>query len=258
MPTQYFRFRRFSVAQDQCAMKVGTDGVLLGAWAAGGARILDAGTGTGLIALMMAQRFPDAHVDAVEIDPATAAQAADNVRSSPFAARVRCFTARLQDFVLPSPRVSRQARDVTTSEEISRRAAPDSMNGYDAVVCNPPFFTDGLRCPDSRRAMARQGDTLSYDDLASAAARLLTRQGVLSVIVPSWERVSMDSAAALAGLLPRKARAVRTAPGKIPRRILLAYSTAAGGFTEEGDMTIGDEAYNALVKDFYIDKTGQR
>lgn len=108
-----FQFKKFTIAQDRCAMKVGTDGVLLGAWARGGKRVLDIGTGTGLVALMMAQRFTDAVVDAVEIDHDTAGQAMENVSSSPFANRVKVFAKALQDFEPDAP--------------------------YDSIVTNPPF-----------------------------------------------------------------------------------------------------------------------
>ena len=109
-----FQFRQFFVGQQHCAMKVGTDGVLLGAWAEGGTHILDIGTGTGVVALMMAQRFPSANIDAIEIDREAAGQAADNVRCSPFADRVTVTHAALQDF-RPS-------------------------KSYDSIVCNPPYF----------------------------------------------------------------------------------------------------------------------
>ncbi len=131
-----FQFKKFTIAQDRCAMKVGTDGVLLGAWARGGKRVLDIGTGTGLVALMMAQRFTDAVVDAVEIDHDTAGQAMENVSSSPFANRVKVFAKALQGFEPDAP--------------------------YDSIVTNPPFFSNSLLAPDSSRTMARHTVALSF------------------------------------------------------------------------------------------------
>ena len=142
-----FQFKKFTIAQDRCAMKVGTDGVLLGAWARGGKRVLDIGTGTGLVALMMAQRFTDAVVDAVEIDHDTAGQAMENVSSSPFANRVKVFAKALQDFEPDTP--------------------------YDCIVTNPPFFSNSLLAPDSSRTMARHTVALSFADILAFAARHL-------------------------------------------------------------------------------------
>lgn len=147
-----FQFRQFTIRQEHCAMKVGTDGVLLGAWARGGRRILDVGCGTGLIALMMAQRYPEAVVDAMDLDEKACRTAQQNAELSPFASRTRVFQAKVQEW------------------RLSETAVPL----YDAVVCNPPFYNDSLPCPDSRRTMARHTTTLTFAELMEAAARLLT------------------------------------------------------------------------------------
>ena len=120
MKNSYFAFRQFTIHQERCAMKVGTDGTLLGAWAHGGQRILDVGTGTGLIALMMAQKNVDARVTGIDIDESAVEQARQNVAASPFANRVEI---RHEDLAM------------TTGE-------------YDAIVCNPPYFAQSLHCPD--------------------------------------------------------------------------------------------------------------
>ena len=129
-----FRFKNFTVEQDLCAMKVGTDGVLLGAWAHGGDSILDVGTGTGLIALMMAQRFPKAHVTAIDIDEGAFRQAIENVKNTD------C-----------------QDRVVVLHEQVQNHEGQ-----YDAVVSNPPFFIDSLNAPDAQRNTARHAETLTY------------------------------------------------------------------------------------------------
>lgn len=120
-----FDFKQFSICQDQCSMKVGTDGVLLGAWADGGRRILDIGTGTGIIALMMAQRFPDAAIDAIEIDHDACRQAAGNIAATPFADRIRIHECPIQHF--------------------------QTTMRYDAIVSNPPYFINSMKNPDKKR-----------------------------------------------------------------------------------------------------------
>ncbi len=127
MGNSVFIFKEFAVKQDACAMKVGTDGVLLGAWARGGSRVLDIGTGTGLIALMMAQRFPKAEIEAIDIAEAACLQAKENVANSVFARRVRVVQTALQQYVGPK--------------------------SFDCIVSNPPFFVDSLHNPDALRSM---------------------------------------------------------------------------------------------------------
>lgn len=232
MPNDYFRFRQFTVRQDRCAMKVGTDGTLLGAWASVpcqlSARVLDAGTGTGLIALMMAQRYPDAQVTAIDIDGEAVAQARENVAASPFARRIDIAQTAVQDM---------------TGEGL-----------FSAIVCNPPFFIGSLRCPDGRRSIARHADTLPFGELMAASARLLTEGGEVSVVIPADNRTAMDGAAAIAGLFPRRVCSVRTTAHKPPKRLLLSYTKGRGADFEETEMVIGDDDYNRLTGDFYLGK----
>ena len=154
-----FRFKQFEIEQDRCAMKVGTDGVLLGAWAQGGCRILDIGSGTGLISLMMAQRFPEAEVVGIDMDVDACGQARENVMASPFRDRVEIVCCRLQDF--------------------------GAIGVFDAIVSNPPFFVDSLKNPDSKRTMARHTDSLPFRDLFAGVKRLLSDEGVFSAIIPA-------------------------------------------------------------------------
>lgn len=139
MPKSSFKFKQFTIFHDKCAMKVGTDGVLLGAWAPAdkAKRILDVGTGTGLIALQLAQRNPHARITAIEIDAAAAGQATENVSHSPWADRVEVICHDFRDY--------------------------QPENRFDLIVSNPPYFIDALKCPDEQRCTARHAGNLNYD-----------------------------------------------------------------------------------------------
>lgn len=229
-----FQFRHFTIRQDRCAMKVGTDGVLLGAWARGGRRILDVGTGTGLIALMMAQRYSSAQVTAVDIDKDAVLQARENVLQA---------AATL-------PGVERR---VTVEDgAVQQLALAESHRGcYDAVVSNPPFFVDALQTPDRQRAMARHAVTLTYGELMAAAWSLLADDGELSVVVPFDYRQRMEDEALFRGFFLSRTCGVRTAVHKPVRRYLLAFGKHPCRCEHEV-MTIGDAAYQALTQDFYL------
>lgn len=230
-----FCFRQFEVRQEQCAMKVGTDGVLLGAWAHGGRRMLDVGCGTGLIALMLAQRYPDGMVDAIDIDYGARCQTVENVANSPFWQRIVFHQCPLQEFA-PT-----ETDDFGCRDEVC----------YDAIVCNPPFFVDSLKCPDARRTLARHADSLPFGELMSSAARLLGSDGEVSVIIPSDLRSKMDEAAVLAGLFPYRVCSFASNRRKPARRVLLSY-TLRPVRMEHSAMTIGDEEYGRLTQDFYL------
>lgn len=204
-------------------MKVGTDGVLLGAWAHGGSCILDIGTGTGVVALMMAQRFPAAHVTAVDIDGGAVLQAQQNITASPFADRMRVLQERVQDH----------------------------QGAYDAVVCNPPFFIGSMQAPDRQRNMARHATTLTYAELMQHAWRLLSDDGELSVVVPFDYRKRMEDEATFVGFFPSRVCAVRTVAGKPARRYMLAFRKHPCERSFDV-ITIGDETYQQLTGDFYL------
>ena len=230
MANDYFQFRKFTVYQDRCAMKVGTDGTLLGAWARGGSLTLDIGTGTGLVALMMAQRFPASYIVGIDIDREAAGQARENVAASPFARQVSIVAADVKAF-----------------------------NGvlFDAVVCNPPYFVDSLESPDEQRTLARHTAALTYADLMAAAWRRLTDSGELSLVIPFDCKPRLEQEAALAGFFKVRECAVRTTPRKPPRRYLLAFrkhpceleSTEGIIETQPG---IRSPWYQELTKDFYL------
>jgi len=220
-----FSFKRFSIEQELCAMKVGTDGVLLGAWARGGQRILDVGTGTGVVALMMAQRYPEARIMAIDIDEGAVRQARLNVKRSSFGEQVTVIHKKVQEL--------------------------DQKGVYDAVVSNPPFFIDSLKAPDLQRSMARHADTLTYGELITTAWRLLCDDGELSVVVPFDYRRKMEDEALFAGFFPSRMCAVRTTERKPARRYLLAFKKHPCELETEA-LTIGDERYRLLTQDFYL------
>lgn len=237
MSNSYFSFKQFTVHQERCAMKVGTDGTLLGAWARGGAHILDIGTGTGLIALMMAQRFSEASVDAIDIDSDACLQARENVAASPFTDRIKVHHCRLQDFMPVIP--------PETLEDIN------SSFHYDAIVANPPYFEQSLKAPDAQRSMARHTDSLSYRDLMNGIGHLLDSDGEFSVVIPFDCRSSLEMEAVMVGLYPSRACAVKTTPRKPARRYLLAFRKHPGEI-ETSELIMNSDAYHDLVKDFYL------
>lgn len=214
-------------------MKVGTDGTLLGAWARGGKKILDIGTGTGLIALMMAQRYQESIITAIDIDSEAVAEARENVAASPFANRITVIEG-----------------DITRSLTLP-------FEFYDAIVCNPPYFNDSLTCPDNQRTKARHTTTLNYRDLMKAAETLLSDDGELSVVIPFDCKARLEGEAALVGLSKCRECSVRTTPNKAPRRYLLAFRKHPGMLeTEEGVLgnVYGErtEWYQELTKEFYL------
>lgn len=206
-------------------MKVGTDGVLLGAWARGGGRMLDVGCGTGVIALMLAQRYPQGRVTALDIDKGAVRQTEQNVAQSPFADRIEVIQGAVQTF--------------------------ESKDCYDAIVSNPPFFVDSLNAPDPQRNIARHAETLTYNQLMQAAWRLLKDDGELSVVVPFDYRRRMEDEAIFVGFFPSRVCAVRTAAHKAPKRFLLAFRKHPCS-CEKAEMTLGDETYTILTRDFYL------
>ncbi len=258
MSNSYFRFRQFTVNQDLCGMKVGTDGTLLGAWAAVPdanapgtvadatrrvptarlIRILDIGTGTGLIALMMAQRFPGATVVGVDIDDSAVSQARDNAAQSPFAARVTILQCDIR-------LVTCAATEPQPSDDILQARA------FDAIVCNPPYYVDSLVCPDRQRTLARHCSTLGYRELMGCASRLLADNGELSVVIPFECKDGLEGEATLAGLSKVRECAVKTTVHKPPRRYMLAFRRHPAQI-ERTELVIGSEKYNELTKDFYL------
>ena len=191
MSNDYFRFKRFCVCQGRSAMKVGTDGVLIGAWCSvlpDAKQILDVGCGSGLIALMLAQRTESqaSTVRAIAIDSESAAQAAENFEASEWAERLSVECVSLQDY--------------------SRQGA----RKFDLVVSNPPFFVDSLKAPDVARNNSRHCDTLTHEELLKYSSEMLVDGGRLAVVLPSVEAKRMVDLSAVYGLVPSRLCVVKS------------------------------------------------
>ena len=223
-----FRFKQFTIQDDRCAMKVGTDGVLLGAWCPKGTRILDVGTGSGLIARMLMQRYPEAEVEGIDIDEAAVEQAREN--------GIRAFQARLQDWKL------------------------DIGHCYDLIVSNPPYFQNSLKNPDKGREMARHTDTLSYAELIQHSARLLQEGGRLALILPAEAENEIREIAARYSLYCTRATRVYSKETKPVRRVLLSFvmTTVRNDDMATDTLVLEDEKggrslpYQELCRDFYL------
>lgn len=229
-----FRFKHFEIDDSHSAMKIGTDGVLLGAWARvdGCGSVLDVGTGTGLIALMVAQRSAQAAITAIDIDAAAASEARHNADGSLWGDRIVTLHADIRSF--------------------------SSSQRFDHIVSNPPYFIDSMLSPDAARSMARHTTTLSFEELVDAAERLLCDGGRLSVVLPvdgaaRFRRVAFGrlwlsrqcDVYSREGELPRRVlmEFVRTTEPLMPRCNTLAIYEANGGYTEK---------YRRLTEDFYL------
>lgn len=240
-----FHFKQFCIQQDQCAMKVGTDAVLLGAWVPCGQnikRVLDIGTGSGCIALMLAQRtLPSVHIDALEIDIAAARQATQNVLQSPWSGRVTVIAQALQQYT------------------------PSFAQPYDLLVCNPPYFENSLKANEQKRTTARHTDSLPFSELCFYAANLLTFHGLFCLILPTSGYASFIQNAQAVGFSICYKTLVYTRPNKPAKRVLLAlckdpsYNDYPLPYLNETSFSIlnapPDETYTAiyryLTQDFY-------
>lgn len=237
MASDFFRFKQFTVWHHRCAMKVGTDGVLLGAWAPipdnHFPRLLDIGTGSGLIALMLAQRSaPSLHIDAIDIDADAVAQATENFALSPWAEQLHAHHSTLQDW---------------------------HAEAYDLIVSNPPYFQNSLKNPNQQRATARHTDTLSYQQLIHHAARLLQPNGCLALVLPIEAEAEILALAEQQGLRPTQLVHVYGKPGKPAKRLLIALSpmadsplTIASDFYIESADSPRSPEYVELTKEFYL------
>ncbi len=201
-----FRFKQFCVSQQHAAMKVGTDSDLLGALASGGNRILDIGTGTGVLALMMAQRFPRARVEAVEIDSNAVLDARENFAASPFAGRLTLHHASFQEYV-------------------AQRLPQTPL--FDAAVCNPPYFNKSLTCPDGSRTRARHTNSLPFEDLVRGAYRLIAEGGHFSVILPSRAAESFVGLCQATAFALQYDYQIKTVPRRAAKRCVLVFRKGA-------------------------------
>lgn len=232
-----FSFKQFSIEQDRCAMKIGTDGVLLGAWTPienNPFSVLDIGTGTGIIALMLAQRTHAEQIDALEIDEEAYEQSVDNFENSPWSDRLFCFHAGLDEFV------------------------EEPEDEYDLIVSNPPFYTDDYKSDNEQRDLARFADAMPFEDLIEAADLLLSKNGIFSVIIPFKEEVEFLALAAAYELFPLKITRIKGTPTTEIKRSLLAFSRKENTnflineLVIETARHIYTKEYIGLTKDFYL------
>lgn len=233
MPNPYFSFKQFTVYHDRCAMKVGTDGVLLGAWTdvSSSKHILDIGTGTGLIALMLAQRCSCAQITAIDIDLMAVGQARENIEASNWGNRVN---VTLQDLNTYTPNCL-----------------------FDTIVSNPPYFVDSLKSVDSQRTMARHTDTLSAIVLFRKTAELLSDEGKFSLIIPFDQKDYFISLAKEEGLFLSRLTNVITRPGIPPKRSLMEFKKQISVCEEnsliiEIDRHVYTDEYISLTREFYL------
>jgi tRNA1Val (adenine37-N6)-methyltransferase len=261
-----FRFKKFNVVNERSAMKVNTDGVLLGASmtiTGHDRRLLDIGTGTGTIALMAAQRLleipgqagndvrlagndvmaagndNDVMIDAIDIDEPSASEAAANFRNSPWAESLTAYNMSLDEF----------------AEELNLKGAE---TGYDLIFSNPPYFEDSLTAPDERKSAARHtSDGLSYRDIFDFATTRLTENGRVALVLPSDQEQAVCRYARMSGLHLSRILRIRTVPRKAPSRMIVEFSRHRTSQPEDTMLTIQSEGqytheYLSLTKDFYL------
>ncbi|QXP51446.1 methyltransferase [Cellulophaga sp. HaHa_2_95] len=238
-----FRFKQFTVNQDKCAMKIGTDGVLLGAWASVNNSmhtILDIGTGTGVIALMLAQRSIADTIEAIELDGDAFEQCTDNFEASDWGDRLFCFHAGFDEFV-----------DEYTEEE------PEEAELYDLIVSNPPFYSEEVSSGNDARDQARQNSSLPFDELVSGVSKLLSPTGVFATIIPYKEEENFIALALENNLFPNRITQVRGTENTEIKRSLLEFSSTESEYTPkeliiELERNVYTKEYIELTKDFYL------
>ena len=233
MSNSYFRFKQFTIEQEDCAMKVGTDGCLLGGWfdCSTSQRILDIGCGSGLIAIMAAQRC-GATITGIEIEQKAAGQAAKNVKNSPWNNRIEIINCDILQY---------------TPQE-----------AFDTIVSNPPYFVNSLKCDETSRTLARHSDTLNCENFFEKTASLLSTHGKISIVIPTDILEDWKDAAALSGFSLSRATFVKTTPRKMPKRVLAEFIRAYTCGTRTETLILEDEpgvyskAAQEILRDFYL------
>ncbi len=230
-----FHFKRFSLSDDKSSLKVGTDAVLLGAWATieKATNIMDIGCGCGIIALMVAQRSP-ANVLGIDIDKDSVEEAKKNAKRSPWNERVDFECISLQDFY-----------------QISKNEL------FDSIVCNPPYFENSLKSPYEKKNISKHNDLLSYEDLAKIVSLLLTQNGCFNVILPLNGYEKFEKICQKAGLFPTKCCLIKPSPTKKTHRIMSCFIRKTSLLSIEY-LLIRDEKgvfsseYKQLTQDYYL------
>lgn len=236
MANSYFCFKHFRVEQSNCAMKVGTDGVLLGAWATvkSAKSCLDIGTGTGLLALMVAQRNRDVAVVAIELDDEAVIQAKENVEASPWPDRIQVVHSDVRSYC--------------------------AVKTFDHIISNPPYFNDSLKSSDTHRSLARHTSTLSYMELLACVKNLLAPQGIFSLILPYDVCTEFIDLAKFHNLYCSRFCKVMPLPNANPKRALMEFSFSNSDTVleelviESGGRHCYSAEYKELTKEFYLDK----
>ncbi len=236
MSQKPFKFKEFTINQDRCAMKIGTDAVLLGAWTPlvqMPFSILDIGAGTGVLSLMMAQRSHAELIDAIEIDDDAYEQCVENFENSACADRLFCYHASLDEFV----------------DEIEDK--------YDLIISNPPFYSEDYKTENNQRDLARFQDALPFDHLLESASQLLSDSGFLSVVIPHKEEGDFIDMATKVNLFPNNILRVKGSPTSAFKRSLITFSFQQKEIIKdelviETERHVYTQDYINLTKDFYL------
>ena len=232
-----FQFKQFTVQQDRCAMKIGTDSVLLGAWTPIENKpfsILDIGAGTGILSLMLAQRSAAEQIDSLEIDEDAYEQCVENFENSPWSDRLFCFHAGLDEFI------------------------EEPEEEYDIIISNPPFYSEDFKSDNSQRDLARFQDALPFEDLVEAADLLLSENGIFAVIIPFKEEERFIDLCAEVELFPVKVTRIKGSHTTPIVRSLLAFKRYELSVLEADELVIEinrheyTDDYINLTKDFYL------
>lgn len=231
-----FHFKKFSINDEGVAMKVGTDSVLLGAWTKyhNPLRILDVGTGSGILALMMAQRYSNIAIDAVEIEAQAVKTAKVNFENSAWSQRLHAIHSDIQHF------------------------SETSVNRYSLIISNPPFFSQSLKTPHAARNLARHNDTLSIHDFLKCASHLLLPNGIVSVIFPFDTLPIWIAEAKRFSLFPCEVMYLKSSPTHFPHRAMVAFTNKSVVEMIENELIIYalhrtySDDYKELTRDFYL------